>query len=123
MAEPTTDQPIFYWLKARYLEEGMTTADGQDLLDISGSMVIGSRSQLIAHVYTPADVPEEDEENRRGPEARIYDPEEWVQMADFVNTPNPGSAHEHARPSSRGDYLPPGDSSEFGPTKQEKGVE
>jgi hypothetical protein len=48
--DPTDDAPVFFTLPAVSLEPGMSTADGQDVLDATGT-----NRQVIYHVYTPAD--------------------------------------------------------------------
>ena len=89
--DPTTDAPVFYTLPAVSLEEGMSTADGQDVLDV-GEIDLG----VIAHVYTPADDEAQDEQRRGAPEARVYKLTDTADMADFVNTTTPGRVHPDA---------------------------
>jgi hypothetical protein len=89
--DPTEAAPVFYSLPAVSLQEGMSTADGQDVLDV------GETDQyVLAHVYTPADDAAEDEERQGAPEARIYQHDQRVDMADFVNTNTPGRGHPDA---------------------------
>lgn len=84
---------IFYTLPARELEEGMSTGDGQDILDVAWQ----SDGKIVAHVYTPrADDPDLDEENRCSPEARVYEPFERVGLAVFGSTPVDGTSHPAA---------------------------
>jgi len=96
MAEPTTERPIFYRLPASDLEPGMSTADGQDILDMYEALGPDGVMWVYYHVYTPADDPTEDAQFRLGPEIRVDRPTDWVDMADFPNTPNPGHLHGRA---------------------------
>jgi hypothetical protein len=90
--EPTEDHPVFYLLPAGSMTEGMSTNDGQDILDLGGTANL-----LIGHVYTPADDPDEDLRRRCAPEARGFSsPDQPVSMADFVNTRTPGRGHPDA---------------------------
>lgn len=74
------------------MTEGMSTNDGQDVLDLGGTANL-----LVAHVYTPADDPDEDLRRRSAPEARGFaSPDQPVPMADFVNTRTPGRGHPDA---------------------------
>jgi hypothetical protein len=87
-----TNQPTFYRLPARLLEEGMSTDDGQDILDIEpdGELVFAS-------VYTPrSDDSEQDELNRGEPETRLYKANEWVDLAVFADTAIDGSGYADA---------------------------
>jgi hypothetical protein len=88
--EPTgTDAaPVFYQLAAQLLEEGMSTADGQDVLSVS----IDDDGTVYASVYTPrSDDLALDEQNRAEPEARVYGPGELVALAVFSDTDVDGS--------------------------------
>jgi hypothetical protein len=79
--------PIFYSLPATELDEGMSTDDGQDVLDVS----VDPDGSVIAHVYTPrSDDPDLDEENRGETEARMYSPGERVDLAVFEDTQTDG---------------------------------
>jgi hypothetical protein len=79
--------PIFYSLPATELDEGMSTDDGQDVLDVS----VDPDGSVIAHVYTPrSDDPDLDEENRGETEARMYFPGEHVDLAVFEDTQTDG---------------------------------
>jgi hypothetical protein len=89
--DPTTDAPVFYTLPAVSLEEGMSTADGQDILDV-GQIDLG----VIAHVYTPADDEAENQRRRGAPEARVYKLGDRVEMGDFITTTTPGRGHPDA---------------------------
>lgn len=79
----TTDKPIFYTLPARELVEGMSTDDGQDVLDVTWD----DNGTIAAHVYTPRpDDPDQDAENAAAPDLRIYEPLEPVGLAVFPDT-------------------------------------
>jgi hypothetical protein len=79
--------PVFYTLPAELLEEGMSTDDGQDILDVGAD----SEGWVFASVYTPrSDDPDLDEENRGEPETRMYGPREAVGLAVFPDTENVG---------------------------------
>lgn len=78
----TPDTPVFYTLPARRLTEGLSTNDGQDIIDVS--MI---EDHVHATVYTPRpDDPELDEANRLEPETRVHHADEDVDLAVFVDT-------------------------------------
>lgn len=82
---------IFYRIPAEHIEEGMSTEDGQDVLSISVESDL-----VMASVYTPSDDPATDDDNRAGPETRLYRLGELVGMGTFPNSPVDGSSHDHA---------------------------
>jgi hypothetical protein len=87
-----TIQSTFYRLPARLLEEGMSTDDGQDILDIARGGELA-----FASVYTPrSDDSEQDELNRGEPETRLYEANEWVDLAVFADTRVDGSGYAEA---------------------------
>ena len=72
----------FYTAKAQDIVEGVSTADGQDVID-----VYHDDNYVSLTVYTPrSDDPEQDEQNRSEPETRIYDYDEKVDLAVFEDT-------------------------------------
>lgn len=86
---PTTpnDPPVFYTLPAELIGEGMSTADGQDVLADADE-----RDGLVCYdVYTPADDPDENAERQCSPEGRAKPVGERVDMATFWNTTTDGS--------------------------------
>ncbi|NKQ57325.1 hypothetical protein HFP15_31110 [Amycolatopsis sp. K13G38] len=88
-------EPGFYTLPAADLEEGMSTADGQDIVSV-GTDPDGT---VFADVYTPrSDDPELDERNRSETECRMYQPGERVAMGTFVDTEIDGSSAANALP-------------------------
>lgn len=92
-AEPSA-HPVFYRLPATDLEKGMSTDDGQDIVDVSRS-----GEWIVIDVYTPrSDDPELDEQNRHETECRMYRPDELVGMATFVDTAIDGSDADTAQP-------------------------
>lgn len=118
--DPVAD-PTFYTLPAHLLDEGMSTADGQDILDVQIETPEHLRgasagrdcalcraitthhtdrhadfADVYVHVYTPADDPAEDAEHRRTPETRVYAYHERVDLAVFPNTPVDGSSRDGA---------------------------
>lgn len=92
LATPASEQPpapVFYTLPASALKKGMSTADGQDVLELSacGDLV-------TACVYTArSDDPELDEENRGAGATRSYDRNERVELAVFSDTRVDGTRH------------------------------
>ena len=88
-----TETNVFYSLPARDITIGMSTADGQDVIDVSEP---DDKGMVFVEVYTPADDPDEDEENRSGPETRYYPADEMIDMATFTNTDIDGSSLEDA---------------------------
>lgn len=76
------ETPIFYSLPADKLTEGLSTDDGQDIIDVSRW-----GDDIHASVYTPrSDDPGLDESNRLEPEVRIYSATEMVDLAIFADT-------------------------------------
>lgn len=94
MSEPETAfQEIFYTLPAPKLEEGMSTDDGQDILDVDDD----GEKWVWVRVYTPrSDDPELDAENRCEPETRGYERDRRVDLAVFSDTPVNGSEYPDA---------------------------
>ncbi|MFI9629275.1 hypothetical protein [Streptomyces sp. NPDC052042] len=79
MTEETT---VFYSLPATKLAAGMSTGDGQDILDVS---VLDD--SVFATVYTPrSDDPVQDAINRANTETRIYQADQTVGLAVFADT-------------------------------------
>jgi hypothetical protein len=92
MSEPR--EPIFYTLPAYLLGKGMSTADGQDILDAERE-----GRWIIAEVYTPRlDDLKQDELNREDAETRWYSPTEPVELAVFPDTEVDGSRYPEALP-------------------------
>lgn len=92
-AEPSA-HPVFYLLPATDLEEGMSTDDGQDIVDVSRS-----DEWVFVDVYTPrSDDPELDAENRHETDCRMYRPNELVGMATFDDTAIDASDADTAQP-------------------------
>jgi hypothetical protein len=89
--DPTEDAAVFFTLPAVSLEPGMSTADGQDVLDATQT-----DRQVIFHVYTPADDQAEDARRQAAPETRACSLHARVGMGDFGNTANPGRRHPDA---------------------------
>lgn len=86
--------PVFYKLPAHLLVEGLSTADGQDVVEVT---VHGA--SVSATVYTPRpDDPDADDYNRSTPEGRIYDRGELVDLAVFDDTAVDLSRHQAAQP-------------------------
>lgn len=84
---------IFYSLPAPLVQPGMSTDDGQDVLEVSEH----NRS-LYATVYTPRpDDPDIDATNRSGPELRVYDIGALIPLAVFDDTAVDLSQHPQAR--------------------------
>jgi hypothetical protein len=78
---------LFYTLPATLLEPGMSTDDGQDILEVNNC-----GKYVLYHVYTPRPDDEElDEENRCTPEGRMREPSELVNLATFDDTTVDGS--------------------------------
>lgn len=84
--------PVFYSLPGDLLEPGLSTSDGQDIVEIL------SRTSRDIHVevYTPSDDPDEDAANRCAPESRIYGRAGMVELAAFHNSPRDLSSHPRA---------------------------
>lgn len=72
----------FYTAPAAQLVEGVSTADGQDVLSVRAD-----GDYVSATVYTPrSDDPGLDARNRSDPETRIYRRDEMVALAEFSDT-------------------------------------
>lgn len=85
--------PVFYDLPAGELVAGLSTDDGQDVLDVA---VHGGSVSVT--VYTPRpDDADADADNRSAPESRIHDRGSYVGLAVFPNTPTDLSQHPKAR--------------------------
>lgn len=83
----------FYELPARLLVNGISTADGQDVIRVQ---VHGA--SVSATVYTPRpDDPDADDYNRSAPETRIYGRDEMTALAVFDDTAVDLSQHPEAR--------------------------
>lgn len=84
---------VFYELPAQFLQPGVSTDDGQDVLEVSvdgGFVLVG--------VYTPRpDDPDRDLYNRCAPESRFYDPDRMVSLAVFEDTRIDLSRHAEAK--------------------------
>ena len=87
-------KPVFYTLPVEMVEEGMSTADGQDFLEEPS----GSDGWLWASVYTPSTDPDLDEAWRSEPEMRGYEVGSRINLAVFCNTSVDGSQHPQAKP-------------------------
>jgi hypothetical protein len=70
----------FYDRPAHELEKGMSTADGQDIIDVWFDR---ERSLVGYDVYTPSDDEEEDETRRCAPDARVAGWDDAVELARF----------------------------------------
>lgn len=82
----------FYELPAYLLEPGVSTSDGQDVIEVR----LDGRS-VSAIVYTPRpDDPDADAYNLSAPEGRVYDRDEMVQLAIFDDTQVDLSKHPRA---------------------------
>lgn len=79
---------VFYKLPADLLQEGLSTDDGQDIIDVTDD-----DGYVYATVYTPSDDPDEDNERRCAPETRIYSHDELVDLAVFAGTQADLSGH------------------------------
>jgi hypothetical protein len=88
-----SDDVIFYTIPAEDIVDGMSTADGQDVLEVTET---NSDGNVFVDVYTPADDPEEDEDNRCGPDCRIYPAGKLIEMATFENSEVDGSSYDRA---------------------------
>jgi hypothetical protein len=87
--------PIFYTLPARCVEEGMSTADGQDVIEVDKQF----EGQIGLEVYTPyPEDPEQDEENLADSHYRLYPADERLHMAVFEDTEVDGSKYDEALP-------------------------
>lgn len=85
--------PIFYAFPAHELVEGLSTDDGQDIVDVA---VHGT--SVTTTVYTPRpDDPDADAYNRATPESRIYGRDDLVSLAVFDDTAVDLSRHPSAR--------------------------
>ena len=84
---------VFYALPAQYLQPGLSTDDGQDVLEVN---VDGGFVSVV--VYTPRpDDPELDAYNRCAPESRIYDRNRLVGLAVYGDTHIDLSRHAEAQ--------------------------
>jgi len=83
---------LFYALPAQYLQLGLSTADGQDVIAVQHD---GNR--VIYTCYTPRpDDPAADAYNLSAPETRIRDRGEPVDLAVFEDTEVDLSKHPEA---------------------------
>lgn len=95
--EASPADPIFYTLPATALEEGMSTDDGQDVVDVA----VQKDGTVFASVYTRrSDDAELDADNREQTETRIYGPGERVGLAVFGDTTTDGSELPDALPGT-----------------------
>ncbi len=84
---------VFYELPANELQNGVSTDDGQDVLQVEFC-----GTDVLATVYTPRpDDPEADEDNRNATETRLYAASERVALAVFPATETDLSHHPKAR--------------------------
>ena len=84
---------IFYSLPAPLVQPGMSTDDGQDVLEVSFN-----GDSVLVDVYTPRpDDPDSDAYNRCAPDARIYFSGERIALAVFEDTAVDLSQHPQAR--------------------------
>ena len=84
---------VFYELPANDLHEGVSTDDGQRVLEVESSA-----TGVLATVYTPrSDDPDINEDNRNAPETRLYGVVEMVSLAVFPDTETDLSHHPQAR--------------------------
>jgi hypothetical protein len=96
----TDGADIFYTLPAQNLVEGVSTADGQDVISVD----VGDDGMVFAQVYTPrSDDPEQDASNRGAPESRLYRVDDRVDLAVFSDTEVDLSEHDAAL---IGDHVP-----------------
>ncbi|WP_280470696.1 hypothetical protein [Nocardia farcinica] len=92
MAADDTFGAIFYSLPAELVEPGMSTDDGQDVLDVE---LVGD--EVILTVYAPhSDDPELDAHNRAAPETRCRTAGAPVGLAAFIGIESSDSADEPA---------------------------
>jgi hypothetical protein len=84
-------------LPARLLEAGMSTQDGQDIVQVTAG------GQLVfVSVYTPRpDVLDQDERNLCEPETRLCQADDWVGLAVFEDTDVDGSDYAEAELADR----------------------
>ena len=84
---------LFYALPAQYLQLGLSTDDGQDIVEVRH---VGNN--VIYTCYTPRpDDPDADAYNFSAPETRIRDRGEPVDLAVFEDTEVDLSQHPEAR--------------------------
>jgi len=84
---------IFYKLPAHLLVGGVSTDDGQDVMDVA----VHGPAVAVA-VYTPRrDNPEADAANRAAPETRVYDRDRLVSLAVYDDTAVDLSRHPAAQ--------------------------
>jgi hypothetical protein len=69
----------FYELPAHQLKEGMSTADGQDVI---GAWFDREHNLVGYDVYTPSGNKEEDDLRRCAPDARIAGWDDMVELAE-----------------------------------------
>lgn len=90
MAEQS-DKVTYYRLPVEDVEEGMTTADGQEVVAVSTS------SGLVhIEVYTPSDDAYEDADSLAGGETRAKPAGQLMDMATFSGTAVDGSTYPRA---------------------------
>jgi len=83
---------LFYALPAQHLQLGVSTADGQDVVEVQH---VGNN--VIYTCYTPRpDDPDADAYNRSAPETRIRDRSRSVDLAVFEDTEVDLSKHPEA---------------------------
>lgn len=89
------EEVVFYTLPAWQLAKGMSTEDGQDVLDVDTRT---DPTVVLYHVYTPRpDDPAQDEENRASPDGRLDPAGKRVRLAVFPDTEVDGSTLPKAR--------------------------
>jgi hypothetical protein len=83
---------LFYALPAQYLQLGVSTDDGQDVITVQHD-----GDSVIYTCYTPRpDDPDADAYNRSAPETRIRDRSRPVDLAVFEDTEVDMSQHPEA---------------------------
>ena len=83
----------FYKLPAHLLVTGVSTDDGQDVLEVQAADGL-----VTITVYTPwRDDPAEDAYNRAPPESRLYSGDRMVDLAVFPDTAVDLSRHPAAQ--------------------------
>ncbi|RJQ79955.1 hypothetical protein D5S17_09290 [Pseudonocardiaceae bacterium YIM PH 21723] len=102
-------KPIFYRLPADLLEDGMSTDDGQDILEVVRSPEDGTIFYLV---FTPrSDDPAQHESNQTDAEWRITKSGAIVDLARFSDTGTDGSHLPEAVVLDWGDFPPTADDS------------
>lgn len=89
---------LYYRLPVECLVEGVSTADGQDVLKVRRAKGYrGSPEMVLFEVYTPrSDDPKADDYNRRTSETRFADVGEPVELCVFSDTVTDLTRHPKA---------------------------